>query len=239
PSRLWVAEPILTPTGSVADHRLRARAADIPGLAQSILDALGGRGGSNDFVTGVPQDLAAPRGKSIVLVGRPQPAATHVLAHRLNATLGNVGATLTYGESPIFEAGEPSHDLGSLVTALDGGKVKLLIVLEGNPCYGAPGDLELTTRFHKVENNVYLGAYQAEAAVATRWFVPARHYLESWGDARAYDGTVSLIQPLVRPLVPGGRTPIEMLAMVAGVGASNQDLVRGTRKAQRTQGSFE
>src|SRR5262249_51318114 len=134
---------------------------------------------------------------------------------------------------------EPSHDLGPLVAALDAGKVKLLVVLEGNPCYGAPADLELTTRFTKVENSVYLGAYQDETAVATRWFVPARHYLESWGDARAYDGTVSLIQPLVRPLVAGGRTPIDMLAVLAGVAASNQDLVRGTWKGQRTSGSFE
>ena len=41
--------------------------------------------------------------------------------------------------------------------------------------------------------------------------MPQSHYLESWGDALAYDGTLSIVQPLIEPLY-GGKTATELLA---------------------------
>jgi molybdopterin-containing oxidoreductase family iron-sulfur binding subunit len=88
-------------------------------------------------------------------------------------------------------------------------------VVGANPSYDAPVDLEWTAGLRRVGDSICAGLYENETARASRWFVPMAHELESWGDGRAYDGTLSLAQPLVRPL-HGGRSGIELLAALAG-----------------------
>ncbi len=89
------------------------------------------------------------------------------------------------------------------------------MVVQGNPAYSAPADFEFAARVAKVKDVVYLGDYEDETAALAGWFIPAAHALESWADARAYDGTASLVQPLIAPL-HGGRTVAELLALFAG-----------------------
>src|SRR5690606_33636319 len=51
-------------------------------------------------------------------------------------------------------------------------------------------------------------------------------YLEAWGDGRAYDGTLSVIQPLIAPLYADCKSPIEVLARFVGEsGLSGYDIV--------------
>ena len=49
-------------------------------------------------------------------------------------------------------------------------------------------------------NSIYHGALRGRDRRRVPDFVPAAHALESWGDVRAVDGTVSIIQPLIAPL---------------------------------------
>ncbi|HEX6534812.1 MAG TPA: 4Fe-4S dicluster domain-containing protein [Gemmatimonadaceae bacterium] len=237
PCRLYVAEPVPTPTGTLADHRLPIAPAGIASLAATLLHAVAadprvtGRVGAvplpapsgtlpadaRAWASAAAADLAASPGRSIVLAGERQPAEVHAVVHALNAMLANAGATVWYTPPALVDAGSHAIGLDALATELDGRTVDTLVVLEGNPCYGAPADLDLPRRMRAVPNSLYLGAYADETARVTTWHVPAAHYLESWGDARAYDGTTSLVQPLIAPL-HDGRTPAEVLAVLAGAG---------------------
>ncbi|HET7566184.1 MAG TPA: TAT-variant-translocated molybdopterin oxidoreductase [Gemmatimonadaceae bacterium] len=255
-NRLYVAEAMLTPTGSLADNRLRIRASEIesllagvlaevvialglkpPGIPPVFTDALVRHRTSavstahRAWIQAVARDLRANAGRSIVIAGEQQPASVHAMAHVLNAALGNVGSTVWHTPSPILDAGEPTHGLFPLMAELQSGDVDTLVILGGNPAYTAPVDFALDRRLRAVPHSVYVGLFENETASGARWFVPAAHYLESWGDARAYDGTASVIQPLIAPMY-GGKTVDEVLAVLTGNASPNahtlvQDAWRG------------
>ncbi len=168
------------------------------------------------FAAVVAKDLISARERSVVLAGLRQPKEIHALAMVLNRELGNVGKTVFYADDPILEAGEPSHDLVRLRNALRAGEVDRLIILGGNPVYTAPADLELDRLIGNARHSAYLGMYDNETARCCGWLLAEAHYLESWSDARAADGTVSIVQPLIQPLF-GGRTRGQVLAALAGV----------------------
>ncbi|MEO8554381.1 MAG: oxidoreductase, partial [Kofleriaceae bacterium] len=258
-NRLYVVEAALTVTGGVADHRLRVRRSDVPQIASALLaevaatmpnasaktapliSALRSGGVHGAWIAALAKDLRAHAARSVVVVGDGQPAVVHALAHLINDALGNVGATVTFTEPVIYLAGTESHGLEPLVAALDAGIVAALVILDGNPVYTAPVDLELERRFGLAKERVYLGLYENETARRSTWFVPRAHYLEAWGDARAYDGTTSIVQPLIEPLF-AGRTIDEVLAAIAGgAGAAypaGHELVRDHWRAHAT-GDFE
>jgi molybdopterin-containing oxidoreductase family iron-sulfur binding subunit len=83
----------------------------------------------------------------------------------------------------------------------------------------------------KVPNTIALGHNVDETSSNAAWHIPRAHFLESWGDARAVGGTVSVIQPLILPLF-GGKSPVELLGLIAGdTDRSGYDIVRDTWKA--------
>jgi molybdopterin-containing oxidoreductase family iron-sulfur binding subunit len=230
-NRLYVVEGALTVTGGMADHRLRVRRSDVAQLAGMLLAELAratpnvaaelapragtlrGPGERAAWLVAVAKDLRAHAGRSVVVVGDGQPAAVHAIAHAMNAMLGNLGSTVTFTEPVIYQAGTASHGLGALVAALDSRAVETLLILGGNPAYTAPVDVELGRRIRLAKESVYLGLYENETAHHATWFLPQAHFLESWADARAYDGTASVVQPLIEPLF-AGRTLDEVLVVV-------------------------
>ena len=236
-SRLYVIETAPSITGGVADHRLRARPSEMPALLAAIAArvtaadprAALGMGGASDaggaatgtpdggardaWIQAVADDLAAHRGRCAVVVGERQPAPVHALAHLLNLGLDGAGHTVRYIEPPV-PAGDPGTGLAALAEAMHARQPGWVVILEGNPVYTAPRDLEFATRLAQVPNTLHLGLYRNETARACRWFVPVTHYLEAWGDGRAWDGTASLAQPLVAPLFDG-HAAVELLALLA------------------------
>jgi molybdopterin-containing oxidoreductase family iron-sulfur binding subunit len=189
--------------------------------AQAALAAVAGGDAGRDLARAVARDLGRHAGASLVIAGEQQPAAVHVLAYMMNAALGNLGRTVKLTE-PVLGQPEGAEDLAALVAEMRAGAVDTLVLLEANPCYTAPAELEFTRWLGAVKDSLCLSLYENETGRRCRWFAPAAHYLEAWGDARAYDGTLSIVQPLVRPLLgstggsEGGRTPAEVLAMVLG-----------------------
>jgi molybdopterin-containing oxidoreductase family iron-sulfur binding subunit len=141
------------------------------------------------------------------VAGESQPPIVHAIAHAANHVLGNVGRTVFYTK-PIEAASAP---LPALVDDMKAGRVSLLLVLGTNPVYSAPADLGFETALANVETSVHLGLHDDETAARCHWHVPAAHDFETWGDARAFDGTVTLQQPMIEPLY-GGRSPLEVLA---------------------------
>ncbi|MBB5063573.1 TAT-variant-translocated molybdopterin oxidoreductase [Granulicella mallensis] len=226
-NRMYVVETMPTVTGYKADHRLALKPSEIEAFSVALA---GGNGSAltnpeaQKFLTAVLADLKKSGGKCVVMVGPQSPAAAHAAAHALNASLGAVGKTVLYTESIAPIPSEQGADLKSLVADMYDGKVQWLVMLGVNPLYNAPSDLEFTTAFNKVPNTVHLGSHVDETGFYSTWHVNKTHYLESWSDARAYDGTISIVQPMIDPLY-GGKSAHDVLQALLDPSISAYDAV--------------
>jgi molybdopterin-containing oxidoreductase family iron-sulfur binding subunit len=205
-NRLYVVEPTPSVTGSSADHRLPLRASDVGQFARGLA-ALVGLGGSatlspaaQKWLDAVASDLTKHRGTALVVAGEFQPAEVHALAHAINAALGSVGSTLYYTEPVEANPVNQAESFTELCADMDAGRVDTLLIFGSNPVYDAPHDFDFTSKLQKVETSVHVSTHFDETAEYSKWHVAESHYLETWGDVRAFDGTVSVIQPLIAPL---------------------------------------
>jgi MoCo/4Fe-4S cofactor protein with predicted Tat translocation signal len=246
PNRLYVVECMPTSTGAMADHRKPVRASEVPGFAAHLASELGigsangasatAQGISAEWTRAVAKDLQQHRGSSLVIAGDEQPAYVHALAHAMNATLGNAGKTVYYTDPLEVNPADGIESLGALVNDMKAGKVDVLLILGGNPVYDAPIDFDFGPTLLNVKLRVHSGLYYDETGELCQWHVPATHYLESWGDARAYDGTIGIIQPLIAPLYEGCHSAYEITALLGSdPGKSNHDIVRDYWAGQRPE----
>ncbi len=248
--RLYVAESGMSSTGAKADHRFAIRTQEIEGivrdLANSWLMPREPRGGgvAGDILGPAGQivwDLAKNRGASVIIAGDHQPAVVHALVHALNHSLGNVGKTVFYTDPVDANPVNQTESLKDLVADMRGGKVDLLVILGGNPAYDAPADFGFADALMNtnIPLRIHFGLYQNETAELCQWHVNEAHYLESWSDTRAYDGTVSIVQPLIAPLY-GGRSAHELVSMLAGQPqTTGHEIVQGFWKAQHSGADFD
>jgi molybdopterin-containing oxidoreductase family iron-sulfur binding subunit len=229
-SRLYAIESVPSLTGANADHRVPMRASDVGPAAASLSQALAGNEAPARLPPSLLQamvaDLRRDRGASIVVAGDRQPAAVHALAHAMNDSLGNTGATVSYLPPLVADPGNQASSLADLVADMQRGAVDTLLIVDANPAYAAPADLGFAEALSNVAFKAHAGPYVDETAARCDWHVPLAHELESWGDARAYDGTVSLQQPCIAPLY-GARSALEIMALLAGdVDPDGRALVR-------------
>ena len=244
-NRLYVVEPALTPTGTLADHRIRRTLEGVCSFSRAVVAALAAElpssaEGSSSLLARVraldiapddralseviARDLVNARGAAVILPGPRLPADVHALVHLANAWLGS---RHSYAIDPPIPVDPSALGLEALRAELERGAVDTLVVLAHNPVYSAPGDLDLGRHFQRAREVVYLASHENETATLASWVVPAAHGLETWGDLRAHDGTSSVIQPLIEPLF-GGKSVAEVLAVFSGDAASSpNDLVRG------------
>jgi MoCo/4Fe-4S cofactor protein with predicted Tat translocation signal len=246
PNRLYVVESMPTSTGAMADHRKPVRAGEIGGFARGLAAEVGvasANGGelnsqniSADWTRAVAKDLKQHRGTSLVIAGEEQPAYVHALAHAMNGALGNVGKTVYYTDPLETNPTDGMESLRDLANDMKAGKVDVLLILGGNPVYDAPVDFDFGPALLNVKLRIHSGLYYDETGELCHWHVPATHYLESWGDARAYEGTVGIIQPLIAPLYQGSHSPYELLGLLGNdPGKSNHDVVRDYWAGQRSE----
>ncbi len=234
-NRLYVVESGYTITGAKADHRFALPHGAMPAIAQGLAQ---GSDAQHPWVATIAKDLQAHRGQGLVVAGPRQPAAMHAAVAALNDALGNTGSTVTY--TPMTDAVSSSAaGLRALVQSVQAGGVKTLLIFGGNPVYTAPADLPFAEAMKKVATTVHVGAHADETAAASAWHVPLAHALESWGDCRAADGTLSVMQPLVLPLF-GAKTAVEALTLLAtGQEKPGYDVVRETWAALLPAEGFE
>ena len=216
--RLYVVESTPSLTGAQADHRLMLGAAEVEAVARALagaLDVAGGGAASGsahaEWTAPLARDLQAHRGRCVVMAGATQPPAVHALARAMNESLGAVGQTVEYLPPAQTQPVDPLASLRDLLADIDAGRVALLVIAGCNPVYTAPVDFDFAARFEKVALRVHLGLYHDETAERCHWHVPEAHSLEAWSDARAFDGTLTIQQPLIAPLY-GGRSLHELLA---------------------------
>src|SRR5437667_2565913 len=215
-NRLYVIESTPTITGANADHRFSVKPSEMGRFIGSLLDhSIGNQFAMIARQTMEPifNDLANGIGSSIVIAGEDQPAIVHVLAHLWNGSLGSIGKTVFYTDPIEANSVDQTQSLRELVGDIDAGKVDTLIIIGGNPADNTPVDLRLDfDRLEKVKLRAHLNLYNNETSEICHWHINAAHYLESWGDARAYDGTATIVQPLIAPLYEG-KTAYEVLAL--------------------------
>ncbi|MBY0372029.1 4Fe-4S dicluster domain-containing protein, partial [bacterium] len=244
-SRLYAVEPSPSATGAMADHRLPARAGEIENIAGAVAQACGLSvtrvtalsEAQTKWVKAVAEDLKAAGPDALVVAGAWQSPVTQALAHAINSRLGAAGKTVRYIAPVEARPGSQVESLQQLVGDMRSGKVETLVILGGNPVYTAPADLDFGASLAKVKNRVHCGTHLDETGSACNIHIPEAHYLEQWSDARAYEGTASIVQPLIAPIF-GGKSYHEVVAALGGVLANGYDLVRAHWKSQAS-GDFD
>jgi molybdopterin-containing oxidoreductase family iron-sulfur binding subunit len=250
-NRLYAIESTPTITGAMADHRLPLSARDVALAASAIARELKVEGapeadsrrleGRSPWLSALAADLASRRGKSLVVAGESQPAEVHALAFAINAALGNVGETVSF--FPPRQYG-PTDQIGSLVELvrdIEQGAVETLVILGANPVYETPGDLKFADALKnaKINVRVHLGLYEDETAALCNWHVPEAHFLESWSDVRAFDGTATIQQPLIAPLYKGKTSHDVVAALLGQAGLPGLEIVRSYWQGRLPAETFE
>jgi MoCo/4Fe-4S cofactor protein with predicted Tat translocation signal len=244
-NRLYSVEGVYSLTGAMADHRLRLESRQIAPFVAALASRLGASAGGSSvpgldarWIDALAKDLLANRGKGLIVAGERQPPAVHAAVCALNTFLGNTGSTVSYYETK--DAALPSvSSLSSVVAAMKAGAVQTVVILGGNPVFDAPADLDFASAMGKVPHSIALTHNVDETSSRAEWHIPRAHYLESWGDARAVGGTLSVVQPLILPLF-GGKSPVDVLGlMVAGKEQPAYDVVRETWKTILGEGEFD
>ena len=222
-NRLYALESSPTLTGTMADHRYATSSVEIGHFAVALAGRLGVEGVSTtetprgelaEWLGAVAEDLDAHRGRCLVVAGEQTPEPLQVLAHAINDRLGNRGSTVLLNEPIEAAPAQQTLALADLTAEMRDGGVDILVVLGGNPVYNAPADLDVAAAMLEVPRRIRLGLYEDETSELCQWHIPQAHELESWGDGRSFDGTVTLQQPLIEPLY-GGRTATELLSIFA------------------------
>ncbi|HKD44732.1 MAG TPA: TAT-variant-translocated molybdopterin oxidoreductase [Candidatus Angelobacter sp.] len=256
-NRLYVAESSSTTTGAKADHRLPVEYSRIEKIARALAAKVGVAAAAGaelsadeqNWVNAVAVDLTNHRGRSLVVAGEFQTATVNALAHAMNAALDNAGKTVSYTDPVEIDPVECTQSIGELVSEINAGKVETLVILGGNPAYDAPSDLSFIDALNKLLTNwskqetppsiIQLSLYNNDTTDYCHWHVQEAHYLESWGDCRAHDGTVSIIQPMILPLY-GGKSAYEILAIFTDQpDTSGYDLLRSYWRSQHPGDDFE
>lgn len=224
-NRLYAVESTFTLTGSMADHRLRLASSHLLAFAAALHGAVTGSDQLAKLTQGLTfkdqekwlaacaADLLKHKGESLIVAGAHLPAEVQGIVYALNVALGAVGNTVDFVAIPASQAA----GIAEVVSALNAGSVKTLILLGGNPAYDAPADLDFAAAMQKAGQVVRLGYYvdETSAAVPAGAHLAATHYLETWADARTADGTIVPVQPMILPLF-GGLSEIEVLARILG-----------------------
>ena len=241
-SRLYVLESTYTSTGTMADHRLRMRSDQISDFASQLATALGIYSGStpDKLASEVARELLNSNGQCILVVGETQPPEVHALCALINDAVGAVGATISLLDTEQSPQSPQSQTLPALVDDMESGLIDVLLMLGVNPVYDAPPALGFHSAMERVNDSVHLGLHVDETAQKSTWHIPVAHFLEAWGDARSWDGTLTPVQPLIAPLYDDARSEIELLhALSTGQLASGYDLVRQTWTSVLDDGEFE
>jgi len=240
-SRVYAIESMMTMTGGAADHRLRLKPSQIgaylAALARAVMakqgpsgalaNALGAFGNVGEelaidaeWIDAVADDLVEHAGESVVVVGPSLSPAAHALAIAINEAIGAVGQTVSYIPMQGDAAASSLESIQTLARQIDSRSVDTLVVIGANPVYDAPADLDFAAKYASVPTTIHLGTHLDETASASTWRLNRSHFLENWGDVAEWDGTRSVIQPMIAPIgyapggVPPSRCDLELLALL-------------------------
>ncbi len=232
-NRMYSVETMSSVTGFKAEHRLALAPSELDAFAMALASGNAGAVNGNPdvakFAAAAMADLRKANGRCAVIAGPQSTPACQAAAMQLNAALGAVGKTVVYTQPVHAIPSEGGADFKTMVEDMHAGKVQWLVFLGTNPLYSAPTDVGFAAAFNMVPNTVHLGSHVDETGFYSTWHIPKAHYLESWTDCRAYDGTISIVQPMIAPLY-GGVTAHDVLATLIDPSQGAYDVVVATAK---------
>ena len=235
-SRLYSVESQFSVTGAAADHRLSLPSQRIIEFAGALAAAI--RAGKTEVDASLPyrekmlaamaSDLQTHKGEGVIVVGERQPPVVHAVVHRLNEELGNIGKTVLLSELPDADRVSTLDSIADLANQIDGGQVKSLVIVGGNPVYSAPRSLKFGSLIEKLEHSLHVSCVNNETSRKCQWVSAMAHPLESWQDGYAFDGSVLIGQRLINPLF-GGKSDLETLSALMGLEeVDSQQIVQKT-----------
>jgi molybdopterin-containing oxidoreductase family iron-sulfur binding subunit len=232
--KLFVAEPSPTQTGANANDRLAIPPSRLAAVAQAIAAGVGVAGAQVQltpaelaWVKRAADALKAAAGQSLLTAGHHCAAAVQALAVEVNRQLGNIGRTCDLVE-PVAFVPEAGGSFLDLLRDIGAGQVSTLFVLDSNPAYAAPAELNFAGLYRRVPLRIHAGMYADETAELSNWHVPLPHALEDWSDARTPEGTATIVQPVIRPLYDTRSLHAIVDGMTAVEPRYPRDLVRET-----------
>jgi molybdopterin-containing oxidoreductase family iron-sulfur binding subunit len=220
-SRIYSLESSPGLIGAKADHRLALTPSEIQQFLLHLAHALGMPSGSSanvpwhSFEATLLEDFKAHPGSCLIVPGRGMAPEIHAWAHALNHRLGGLGKTFEHTESIAYSPTLQLDSIRALTEAIAQKRVQMLLIMGGNPAYDAPADLDFAAHLKSVPESAHLSAYVDETSVQCTWHVPRVHEFEQWSDARAFEGTTNIVQPIIRPLY-GGRSVHEVMNVLLG-----------------------
>ena len=238
-SRFYVVETTPTSTGAKADHRLPVKPSEIAPFVHNLAAILGGGAAASPFVAELAKDLLAAKGKSIVIAGEDQSPEVHAVVHYINQLLENNGKTVVLTASLEQKPVDQYADLQALVGDLNSNQVDVLLILGGNPVFDAPASLNLRGAIQMAKQRIRLGLYDDETSEVCQWLIPEAHPFEFWSDAPAYDGTITIIQPMIAPLYSGKSAHDMVVAFTETPEKTSHSLVRDYWKAKHPGADFD
>jgi MoCo/4Fe-4S cofactor protein with predicted Tat translocation signal len=240
PCRFYAIESSPSVSGSIADHRFPVKSSAVPAIAYQLAKACGvaapdAPGTAPEWLNAVAKDLSGAKGRSVVIPGEFQPESVHLAAYAINAALGNTGKTVRLLEGV---ESDQSHSFEELTNDLNGGHVETLVILGGNPVYTAPASLGFEQAIRKARLVVRLGQFFDETSRWSHWHVPEAHYLETWSDCRAFDGTATIQQPLILPIYDSKSAHEILTFLQMKPDVSSHQIVKGYWETQNKGGDF-
>ena len=240
-NRMYVVESMPTVTGYKAEHRLALKPSELAGFAAAVVAGSGPaftNPEAQKFLSALLKDMNAAKGRVVVIPGEGAAPAVHLAAYTLNQAFGTAGKTVVYTEPVNPMPTVQDADLKALVGDMNAGKVEWLVMLGTNPVYTAPADLDFATALDKVAVTAHLGTHLDETGTTATWHINKAHYLEMWSDARAYDGTLTIVQPMIEPLYQGVSAHDVLQGLLDNPQSSAYDAVIANTRAY-IKGDFE
>jgi hypothetical protein len=227
-SRSYAIEPTPTLTGVAADRRFITGPRDlnriVPALAAAVLH---GETPSDTppWFAPLAAEIKTARGRTFIHTGPHQPPETHALVHAMNEAMGGRGATYTLIDPVEADPVDQAVSMHDLMADMQSGRVTSLLIIDSNPVFTLPGFGDALKR---VPFSITLAAEPTATSGTTHWSLPARHGFEDWSDARAYDGTITILQPQAQ-LLYDGLSPHDLLALFSvPAEADSRGIVRQT-----------
>ncbi|HPV77939.1 MAG TPA: molybdopterin-dependent oxidoreductase, partial [Gemmatimonadaceae bacterium] len=216
-------------TGLNADEWIACKPGSEEVIANALLAAVGGTGASIKEAadaSGVTEatlqrladELKAAR-PSLVLSGVSTPNAGVVatIAANINKAAGNVGVTVKPSE-PLggYSGAVGAERMAAIAQQANAGNVPLLFVRGANPAYDTPKAAGFAAAMAKIPFKVSFSSYPDETTELCDLVMPSDHSLESWGDAEAKPGVISLQQPVMDRIFDTRATADVLLQVAQG-----------------------
>lgn len=247
-NRLYVIEPSLSITGANADHRWGVKPTDIQTYIAQLATLLGlpeaqpvsqSSTPAPQWLHEIANELRANPSRSLVIAGEQQSAEIQALIFSMNHHLNNIGTSINFIPFDDSSSFSPPGSLEELVEEMNGKRVDTLFILGANPVYDTPATLDFRKKISSIPCVIKMGTYDDETSYYSHWNLPESHFLESWGDLRAFDGTVSIQQPLISPLY-NSRSLIELFSILtAEAGKTAFQSVKNYWKLQKHHKNLE